>query len=130
MKARGIFAVTALGALIVTGCGSSGGGSGSGGTANAAAKKCATSIGFEGPITGPVAVLGAEQLNFAKLALTADNAANKTDISLVQGDTQLNPAQATTVTQQFTSNSAITGVVGPAGSQEVQAVGPLMGRAG
>jgi branched-chain amino acid transport system substrate-binding protein len=130
MKARGIFAVTALGALVVTGCGSSGGGSGSGGTANAAAKKCATSIGFEGPITGPVAVLGAEQLNFAKLALAADNAANKTDISLVQGDTQLNPAQATTVTQQFTSNSAITGVVGPAGSQEVEAIGPLMARAG
>jgi branched-chain amino acid transport system substrate-binding protein len=130
MKARGIFAVTALGALIVTGCGSSGGGSGSGGTANAAAKKCATSIGFEGPITGPVAVLGAEQLSFAKLALAADNAANKTHISLVQGDTQLNPAQATTVTQQFTSNSAITGVVGPAGSQEVEAIGPLMARAG
>ena len=130
MKARGIFAVAALGALVVTGCGSSGGGSGSGGTANAAAKKCATSIGFEGPITGPVAVLGAEQLAFAKLALTADNAANKTDISLVQGDTQLNPAQATTVTQEFTSNNAITGVVGPAGSQEVEAIGPLMARAG
>jgi branched-chain amino acid transport system substrate-binding protein len=129
MKARGIFAVTALGALILTGCGSSGGGSG-GGSANAAAKKCATSIGFEGPITGPVAVLGQEQLHFAQLALAADNAANKTHISLVQGDTQLNPAQATTVTQQFTSNNAITGVVGPAGSQEVEAIGPLMARAG
>jgi len=132
MKARGIFAVTALGALIITGCGSSGGGSSaSGGTsAKAATNKCVTSIGFEGPITGPVAVLGAEQLAFAKLALTADNAANKTDISLVQGDTQLNPAQATTVTQEFTSNNAITGVVGPAGSQEVEAIGPLMARAG
>jgi branched-chain amino acid transport system substrate-binding protein len=59
-----------------------------------------------------------------------DNTANKTSIKLVQGDTQLNPAQATTVTQQFTSNSAIVGVVGPAGSQEVEAVGPLMARAG
>jgi len=59
-----------------------------------------------------------------------DNTANKTDIKLVQGDTQLNPAQATTVTQQFTSNSSIVGVVGPAGSQEVAAVGPLMARAG
>ncbi len=51
-------------------------------------------------------------------------------ITLVQGDTQLMPAQATTVTQQFTSNSKIVAVVGPAGSQEVQAVGPLFGRAG
>jgi branched-chain amino acid transport system substrate-binding protein len=40
------------------------------------------------------------------------------------------PAQATTVTQQFISNSKIVGVVGPAGSQEVQAVGPLFARAG
>jgi branched-chain amino acid transport system substrate-binding protein len=34
------------------------------------------------------------------------------------------------VTQQFISNSKIVGVVGPAGSQEVEAVGPLFGRAG
>jgi branched-chain amino acid transport system substrate-binding protein len=88
------------------------------------------SIGFEGPITGPVAVLGTEQLHFAQLALGMDNLANKTKISLVQGDTQLQPAQATTVTQQFTSNPKIVAVVGPAGSQEVQAVGPLFGRAG
>ena len=85
---------------------------------------------MEGPLTGPVAVLGQEQLHFAQLALAKDNLANKTKISLVQGDTQLNPAQATTVTQQFTSNSKIVAVVGPAGSQEVEAVGPLMARAG
>ncbi len=48
----------------------------------------------------------------------------------MQGDTQLDPAQATTVTQQFTSNSKMLAVVGPAGSQEVEAVGPLMARAG
>ena len=59
-----------------------------------------------------------------------DNTANGTNISLVQGDTQLMPAQATTVTQQFVSNDKIVGVVGPAGSQEVEAVGPLFGRAG
>lgn len=128
MKVRGLFAVTALGALILTGCGSSGG-SGGGSTATTV-KKCATSIGFEGPLTGPVATLGQEQLHFAQLALSMDNTANKTDITLVQGDTQLTPSIATTVTQQFTSNNAITGVVGPAGSQEVEAVGPLMARAG
>ena len=59
-----------------------------------------------------------------------DNAANHTKITLVQGDTQLQPAQAVTVTQQFTSNSNILAVVGPAGSQEVEAVGGLMDRAG
>jgi ABC-type branched-subunit amino acid transport system substrate-binding protein len=97
---------------------------------SATTKACTATIGFEGPITGPVAVLGAEQLHFAQLALAMDNAANKTKITLVQGDTQLNPAQATTVTQQFISNSNIVAVVGPAGSQEVGAVGGPFGRAG
>ena len=75
-----------------------------------------------------MAVLGQEQLAFAKLAIQDDNKANGTNITLVQGDTQLMPAQATTVSQQFISNSKIVAVVGPAGSQEVLAVGPLMAR--
>jgi branched-chain amino acid transport system substrate-binding protein len=124
MNRRVITAVAVLGALTAAGCGSSGGGPGSSGPL----KSCAASVGFEGPITGDVAQLGTEQLHFAQLAVSMDNKANKTKIKLIQGDTQLDPAQATTVTQQFTSNSKIVAVVGPAGSQEVQAVGPLMAR--
>src|SRR5260221_7386121 len=127
MRGRVIIATAALGALAVTGCGSSGGSSSSsGGTgAGTATKSCVASIGMEGPLTGPVAVLGQEQLHFPPLALAMDNTANKTKISIVQGDTQLTPSIATTVTQQFTSNSAIMAGVGPAGSQEVQAIGPF-----
>jgi branched-chain amino acid transport system substrate-binding protein len=128
MKARAVIAVTTLGVLVAAGCGSSGGGGGSS-SATGSTKACVASIGMEGPLTGQVAVLGQEQLHFAQLALSADNKANHTKITLVQGDTQLNPAQATTVTQQFTSNSKIVAVVGPAGSQEVEAVGPLFARA-
>jgi len=130
MKGSVIVAATALGALAVAGCGSSSSSGGGGSNASGATKSCVASVGMEGPLTGPVAVLGQEQLHFAQLALAADNLANKTKISIVQGDTQLNPAQATTVTQQFTSNSKIVAVVGPAGSQEVEAIGPLMARAG
>ncbi len=126
MKSSVIVAAAAAGALAVAGCSSSSSTS----TAGGAAKSCVASVGMEGPLTGPVAVLGQEQLHFAQLAVARDNLANKTKISIVQGDTQLNPAQATTVTQQFTSNSKIVAVVGPAGSQEVEAVGPLMARAG
>ncbi len=126
MKGRTIVAAAALSALAIAGCSSSSTTAAGGGSK----KTCTASVGMEGPLTGPVAVLGQEQLHFAELALSMDNAANKTKISIVQGDTQLNPAQATTVTQQFTSNSAIVAVVGPAGSQEVEAVGPLMARAG
>jgi branched-chain amino acid transport system substrate-binding protein len=128
MKRSAIIAAAALGALVAAGCGSSS--SSSGGSASGTTKACVASIGMEGPLTGPVAVLGQEQLHFADLTLAADNLRNKTKITLVQGDTQLNPAQATTVTQQFTSNNKIVAVVGPAGSQEVEAVGPLMARAG
>ena len=126
MKTSVIVAAAAAGALAVAGCGSSSTSS----TASTATKSCVASTGMEGPLTGPVAVLGQEQLHFAQLALAKDNLANKTRISIVQGDTQLNPAQATTVTQQLTSNSKVVAVVGPAGSQEVEAVGPLMARAG
>src|SRR5690242_7466134 len=129
MKSSVIVAAAAAGALAVAGCASSSSSSG-GSSASGATKPCVASVGMEGPLTGPVAVLGQEQLHFAQLAVLRDDLANKTKISIVQGDTQLNPAQATTVTQQFTSNSKIVAVVGPAGSQEVEAVGPLMARAG
>jgi branched-chain amino acid transport system substrate-binding protein len=137
MKLRIGLAALAVTALVAAGCGSSSSSSTTSSSSTAAAtssssasKSCTASIGIEAPITGQVAVLGDEQLAFAKLAVAADNKANGTNITLVQGDTQLMPAQATTVTQQFISNSKILGVVGPAGSQEVEAVGPLFGRAG
>ena len=137
MKGRLILAAAAVGSLAVAGCSSSSSStSASGSTSSASSgggsggKTCTASIGLEAPITGPVAVLGEEQLHFAQLALSMDNAANNTKISLVQGDTQLNPAMATTVTQQFTSNSSIVAVIGPAGSHEVLAVGGAMSRAG
>src|SRR5690348_5748052 len=139
MKVRISLAALALTALVAAGCGSSNSSSSSGASANSstsqavagsATNKCAASIGIEAPLTGQVAVLGQEQLAFAKLAIQDDNKANGTNITLVQGDTQLMPAQATTITQQFISNNKIVGVVGPAGSQEVEAVGPLFGRAG
>jgi branched-chain amino acid transport system substrate-binding protein len=127
MRRNFIIATAALGALVVAGCSSGGSSSSASGTST---KSCVATIGMEGPLTGPVAVLGQEQLHFAQLALLRDNLANHTKITLVQGDTQLNPAQATTVTQQFTSNPKILAVVGPAGSQEVEAVGPLFARSG
>jgi branched-chain amino acid transport system substrate-binding protein len=123
----------ALAGLFIAGCGSSSSSSTTTAASSAASgstKNCTATVGIEAPLTGDVAVLGQEQLAFAKLAIQNDNKANGTNITLAQGDTQLMPAQATTVTQQFISNSKVVAVVGPAGSQEVLAVGPLMGRAG
>ena len=134
VKGRLVLAAAAVGALAVAGCSSSASSSSStaaaGSGSSTSTTTCTASIGFEGPITGPVASLGDEQLHFAELAVAMDNAANHTKITLVQGDTQLQPAQAVTVTQQFTSNASIVAVVGPAGSQEVEAIGGPMARAG
>ena len=83
MKGRLVLAVAAVGSLAVAGCSSSNSSSAAGGgtsTASAATKSCVASVGFEGPITGPVAPLGTEQLHFAQLAVSMDNAANKTKI--------------------------------------------------
>ena len=131
MERRVITALTAIGALVAAGCSSSSSSAtstASTSSASAATTSCVATIGMEGPLTGPTAVVGQEQLHFAELALTSDNLANKTNITLVQGDI-LGPAQAVTVTQQFTSNPKIVAVVGPTGSQQVEAVGPLMARA-
>jgi branched-chain amino acid transport system substrate-binding protein len=112
-------------ALVIAGC-SSGKSSSSGSGGQAAS--CKGSVGVMGPFTGDAASIGQEQLNWAKFGLERFNAENKTSYAIVEGDTQLNPAQASTVAQQFLSNDAILGVVGPAGSQEVEAVGPIFTR--
>jgi branched-chain amino acid transport system substrate-binding protein len=127
---RIITAAVTLAALTAAGCGSSSS------TTSSTTKKaaggsasCSASIAIEGPFTGPVAQVGLEQLHFAQLAVANDNAANKTNVVLNQDDTQLTPSMAVSKTQAIIASPAVA-VVGPAGSQEVQAVGPLFGRAG
>ena len=93
-----------------------------------AAADCEGSVGIMAPITGDAAAIGEEQLNFGKFAVSQYNEENGTSFELVEGDTQLDPAQASTVGQRFISDDAILAVVGPAGSQEVEAVGPIFTR--
>ncbi|MDQ3066793.1 MAG: branched-chain amino acid ABC transporter substrate-binding protein [Actinomycetota bacterium] len=89
---------------------------------------CTGSVGIMAPITGDAASIGTEQLNFTKFAVSQYNEENGTSFELVEGDTQLDPAQASTVAQRFVSDDSILAVVGPAGSQEVEAVGPIFTR--
>jgi branched-chain amino acid transport system substrate-binding protein len=83
-------------------------------------------IGFMGPITGDAAFIGKEQLGFAQYAIRK---LGKGKIKLVQGDTQLDPAQASTVGAKFHADKNMLAVVGPAGSQEVLAVAPIFKKA-
>lgn len=132
MKARMFVAGSAL-ALIAAGCGSSAGhSSSSSAAASANAPKnsvCKASIAVEGPLTGPVAEVGLEQLHFAQLAVANDNQKLGTQVVLDQDDTQLTPSIATQKTAAIIASPAVA-VIGPSGSQEVEAVGPQLAKAG
>ena len=79
-------------------------------------------IGVAAPVTGAAASIGAQQLRWASFYVTRYNATHRrTKFRVVTGDTQLpDTAQAIQVAERFASNNAMLGMVGPAGSQEVQ----------
>ena len=96
----------------------------------AAGGDCSAKIGFMGPFTGDAASIGQEQLNWGKLGLADFNKANGTSFTFVETDTKLDPAEATTGGQKLVSDAGVVAILGPAGSQEVEAVGPAMTGAG
>lgn len=98
---------------------------GAGMTRRPATAQAAVKIAIMGPFTGNAASIGTEQLNFAKLAVADFNKASQMSVEMVEVDTQLDPAQAITGAQRILADSTIVAVVGPAGSQEVEAVSPL-----
>jgi branched-chain amino acid transport system substrate-binding protein len=78
-------------------------------------------IGVAAPITGDAASIGLQQLRWAKFYVSRYNRTHRKKFRVVQGDTRLpDTAQAIQVAERFASNGQILGVVGPAGSQEVQ----------
>ncbi len=87
-------------------------------------------IGIMAPITGPAASIGTEQLNWAKLAVEDFNTETGWSVEAVEGDTQLDPSVAVTVAESLIADADIYGVVGPAGSQEVEGTEPKFKDAG
>jgi branched-chain amino acid transport system substrate-binding protein len=98
----------------------------------AAGVPCSTSatLGYMGPTTGPVASIGEELRDWPLFYVSQWNATHKLQIKIVEGDDQFDPSQASTIAQQFGSNSSMLGVLGPGSSPEVQAAAPLFKRAG
>jgi branched-chain amino acid transport system substrate-binding protein len=90
---------------------------------DAALIRCGTTrtIGVAAPVTGAAASIGQQQDRWARFFVSRYNRSHRTKLRVVGGDTQLpDTAQAIQVAERFASNSQILGVVGPAGSQEVQ----------
>lgn len=101
------------------------------GQAAASAASCSNvQIGMSAPITGPAGSIGSDQLHWAQFYFTQWNKTHKQKIKLTQFDDQIDPAKAATGAQSFASNSAIVGVIGPAGSDQVQAAAPIYKKAG
>jgi len=69
-------------------------------------------------------------LHWAQLAVDQFNEANGTTIKVVEGDDQLDPAQAATIAQQWVSDNKIVAVVGPESDSTVDSAGPILGNAG
>jgi branched-chain amino acid transport system substrate-binding protein len=131
---RGV-ALASLAALCVVGagCGDDEEDAGNAGTTGGQTQaanpaNCQATIGLMAPITGDAASIGEQQRNWFRLAVKRFNQEHGTRFEGEEGDTQLDPGQASTVAQRFVSDEAIKAVVGPAGSQEVQAVGPVFTR--
>jgi len=86
---------------------------------------CEATVGFMGPITGPVAFIGEVQLNWFKFALDTFNEEMGYQIQFVEGDTQFDTAQSATLAAQFLDDSSMVAAVGPAGSDQVDAAGAV-----
>jgi branched-chain amino acid transport system substrate-binding protein len=86
-------------------------------------------MGVAAPITGAAASLGQQQLRWARFFVSRYNRTHRNKLRVVPGDTQLpDTAQAIQVAERFASNTQMLGMVGPAGSQEVQvSTAPLRG---
>ncbi|UCC63745.1 MAG: branched-chain amino acid ABC transporter substrate-binding protein [Anaerolineae bacterium] len=96
----------------------------------------ASKKGFEGPVkvgmmtvlTGPAASVGAEQRDWAKLALDQFNEAGGVggiQVEMVEGDTEFDPAKAVLAAERLVSDAAVYGIVGPESSQNVAATAEI-----
>jgi branched-chain amino acid transport system substrate-binding protein len=88
-------------------------------------------IGYFGPTTGPAASIGQELRNWSIFyARRWNKAGRRPQIKLIEGDTQFDPKEVSTIATQFASNRNLLAVIGPGASQEVLAAKPIFKRAG
>lgn len=138
-----VVAISAAGALALTGCSSSksssggggssggakssaGGGLGGGGNSGGNSGSQTYKIGFIGALSGPNAQLGINERNGAQVAVDEANASGKFKfkVTLVPADSEGDPAKAPAAAQQLISDSSIIATIGPAFSGESEAVNP------
>ena len=99
--------------------------------ARSAAIPCSRAkIAIMAPLTGDAGFLGVEQLSWAKYALAVQNKLLGLKVGLYQGDTQLDPALASTLAQKYVADPRTMVIIGPSTSGAVVATGPTFSAAG
>lgn len=83
-------------------------------------------IALIAPLSGDAGFLGTEQLQWSKLAVALLNKQNHTKYKFLAGDSQLDPALASTLAQKYVSDPTVLGIVGPSTSGAVVATGPIL----
>ena len=95
-----------------------------------AAVPCSSAkIAIMAPLTGDAGFLGVEQLSWAKYAVQVQNKLLGLKVGLYQGDTQLDPALASTLAQKYVSDPKTMAIIGPSTSGAVVATGPTFAAA-
>ena len=87
-------------------------------------------LGFVGPLSGPAAFLGQEQLSWLRFGAQKYNRANETRFRVALGDTQLKAPVARTVARRMVSNGSVWAIIGPTEGQAVKVGGNTYERAG
>jgi branched-chain amino acid transport system substrate-binding protein len=128
-------AVGLIGALALTGCGSSDdegdGGGLSGGDSGGDSSQTYT-IAFQGPLSGDNQQLGINEVNGVELAVEQANADDSLGFKLkmIKADDGGTPEKAPAAAAQVLQDDTVMGVVGPSFSGASQAVGKKYGDAG
>jgi branched-chain amino acid transport system substrate-binding protein len=132
-------ALSAAGALALTGCSSSGkggggsnttSGNGGGGGLNQSQSSGGGNksykLGFVGALSGDYAQLGINEKQGAELAIEQANSSGKYDfkVSLEAEDSQGDPVQAKPAAATLIADASVVAVIGPAFSGESEAVNP------
>jgi branched-chain amino acid transport system substrate-binding protein len=128
-------AVGLIGALALTGCGSSddegdGGGLSGGGGGDDSSQTY--TIAFQGPLSGDNQQLGINEVNGVELAVEQANADDSLGFKLkmIKADDGGTPEKAPAAAAQVLQDDTVMGVVGPSFSGASQAVGKKYGDAG
>jgi branched-chain amino acid transport system substrate-binding protein len=120
--------------LIAAACGGGddGGSSGGGGGGSEQLEKIPVSIHFQGALSGPYSYLVTPSFQGAQLKVDELNADPNfpAEITLEQGDTQGDPANAPPVVEKATTDPETVAVIGPAFSGESAASGDTYDEAG